>query len=78
MNHHHFMNICTIKHVRLSTGVSGGLRMSRLSQSIPSYALSAPGSSSFGCIRSNSVSPGLIMELEFQRILTAKDVFVFL
>lgn len=22
MNHHHFMNICTIKHVWLSTGVS--------------------------------------------------------
>lgn len=67
MNHCHFMNICTIRRVWLPMGVSGGLRKSLLNQSIPSYALSASGSS-LGCIRSNSVSPGLIMELEFQRI----------
>lgn len=39
-----------------------------LNQLIPNYSISALGSSSFGFISANSVSLGLVIELEFQRI----------
>lgn len=66
MNHHHLTNTCTIEHVQLPRVLVVASECPWLKQLIPSYALSAPRSSSFGRIRPNSASPGLAMELGFR------------
>lgn len=68
MNHHHLTNTCTIEHVQLPRVSVVASECPWLKQLIPSYALSVPRSSSFGRIRPSSASPGLAMELGFQRI----------